>query len=342
MLLLPGIVAAQTGAIVGVVIDRESGQPLTNSIVEVRQLSRSAFTTDSGAFSFHALSVGDWTLSVRRLGFTPRELPIHVREGATDTLRVLLARVAVRLAGVTVRAWPPCVAPGVPTDSALAVVVQQIRLNAEQYRFLSKQHPFAYTSTASRSGTLRRTGRVVSELPRVEVVRSSGESRYAPGAVIQRRRGLQFFQVPTLIEVADPAFIESHCWHNGGTERIEDLDMIRVDIVAADSLKSPDVNGSFLLHPVTFQIARAVLHLSRKPRELPDLLDMVVTTEFMEVLPSIPVIDRVTSVQTMDPKRRPTYLDTREELRTTNFLWTGAKPGVATPPRDSLNAPKRP
>lgn len=327
---IPVALAAQTGSIAGYIVARESGEPLAYGIVGIEGLDRSAFTSDSGWFAFRELAAGAHVLRVRRLGFSPRDIGIVVRANAMDTIRVELTRVAVSLSAVDVKAYPPCVKPGAPTpqeDSTLAAVVGQIRLNAEQYKFLADQYPYWYLSVVTRSSKLRRDGTVRQDPGAIDRTQSSSRSEYKPGGIIQRRGTDYIFQVPTLVEVADKAFVDAHCWHYGGTETIEGEELVRVDVVAFDKLNGPDVNGSFLVSSATFQIRRSVLHLSRRPRQIPELLDMEVTTKFFEVLPSIPIISHVYSVQTIDPKRRSLIAEAYEEHQTTSFTWVGRKPG---------------
>ena len=331
----PAAIAAQTGHVTGYIVDRESGQPLSYGIVDIETIGRSMFTNDSGWFLFRSVSAAKYTLHARRLGYKPRDIDIQVRDGATDTLRVELTHVAVTLNPVDVKAYPPCLKPGAPSyeaDSTLSAVVDQIRLNAEQYKFLADQYPYVYTSIVTRSSKLRRNGKVVRDPGSIDRYESRSKSLYEPGGVIQQRGKIQYFQVPTLVEVADKAFVDAHCWHWGGTETIDDEELIRADVVAFDSLKGPDVNGSFLVNSATFQIRRSIIHLSRSPRQLPELLDMEVTTDFFEVLPSIPIISHIYSVQSMNPARKSLVSEAYEEHRSTELRWVGRKPGETKQP----------
>lgn len=326
----PTALAAQTGHVTGYIVDRESGQPLSYGIVGIETIGRSMFTGDSGWFLFRSVPAAKHTLHVRRLGYRPRDIDIQVRDGATDTLRVELTHVAVTLVPVDVKAYPPCLKPGAPSyeaDSTLSTVVGQIRLNAEQYKFLADQYPYVYLSVVTRSSKLRRNGTVVKNPGGVDKYESRSKSMYHQGGVIQRQGKEYYFEVPTLVEVADKAFVDAHCWHFGGTETIDEEELIRADVVAFDSLKGPDVNGSFLVNSATFQIRRSIMHLSRSPRQLPELLDMEVTTDFFEVLPSIPIISHIYSVQTMDPARKSVISEAYEEHLSTRFRWVGRKPG---------------
>jgi hypothetical protein len=337
--------AAQTGHIVGYLVARETGEPLAYGIVGVEATSRSAFTSDSGWFSVRELTPGQHLLRVRRLGFTPRDISFVVRDGITDTLRVELTRVAVRLGAVDVKAYPPCLKPGAPIpqkDSSLAVVVEQIRLNAEQFKFLADQYPYWYLMVVKRSSKLRRDGSIRPDPGSLERYESNSKSVYEPGAIIQRDGREWRFRTPTLVEVADPAFANSHCWHYGGMEEIEDEPVIRVDVVAFDSLKGPDVNGSFFVSSRTFQIRRSILHLSRPPTQVPGVMNMEVTAEFFEVLPSISVVSKIRGVQTVDPKRRSLVSEMYEEQTASRFAWLKESPEGIKSPQPDQTKPRPP
>lgn len=319
--------AAQESALVGSVSGR-GGERLPYSIVGVAGRERSQFTDDSGRFDMRGLTPGRAVVHVRRLGYVPRIITVDLRGGAVDTLNVELERLAVSLEGIEVKAFPSCTKPGPPDrlkDSTLAAIVDQIRLNAEQYRFLSDQYPFFYTSRITRSDKLR-NGTVTPKLASATVIHSKSRRQYRPGDVIRRAGRVRYFEIPTLIDVADKAFINAHCWHFAGVDTLEDAELLKVDVVAHDALRGPDVNGTFLLSRETFQIRRSVLHLSRQPFGTA-LIGMVTTTDFFEVLPSIPIIQYVNSVQTMDPTTRGELAEAYEEHRTTGFQWVGRKPG---------------
>jgi hypothetical protein len=333
--LIPAALGAQTGTLVGYLVAHDTGEPLAYGVVGIAGLNRTTFTSDSGRFAFGELTPGQHLLHVRRLGFTQRDISFVVREGVTDTLRVELTRVAVRLSAVDVKAFPPCFKPGVPsaeTDSALAAVVEQIKLNAEQYKFLAQQYPYWYLAVATRTGKLRRNGSLQREPGHVEHFTSSPVSEYKPGDVVHRRRGSWSLMPPTLVDVADSAFAAAHCWHYGGMETIDDEPVIRVGVVAFDSLKGPDFNGLFYVSARTFQLRRSVVHLSQRPKQMPELLDMEVTTEFFEVLPSIPIISGIRSVQTIDPQRRSQYSEIVEEHKVGRFTWANQSPEDAKKP----------
>jgi hypothetical protein len=336
-LLLPASLLAQgRGVLAGVIVSHETGEPLAYSIVAIPSLSYERFSDESGAFAISALPAGPLVIRVRRLGYSPSDITVHVRPGASDTLRIALSRIAVPLGEVTVRAYPPCLVPGPPrsqADSVFAIVFTQLRLNADQYRLLAESYPFSYALNATLSRKLRNDGGVAVDAREVMMVNSKPlPRRYRPGKLVTRRGRNFYFHIPTLIDFADPNFINQHCFHYAGRERIDDIDLVRLDLVAAERIKEPDVNGSMYFDPTTFLIRRTVLRLSKPLKQVRSVTDMEVTTDFREVMPSIPVIAKVWSVQTMDPKAKLDYDEAYEKQELIGVRFLGAKPGEGKKP----------
>lgn len=336
--LAASMVAAQetSGTIVGLVVDHESGAPLPYSVVAVPSLAIRRFSTDSGTFVLREVPQGSRIVHIRRLGYAPKEVTVSVRAGARDSIRVELTRIAVKLAPVHVRADPPCTTPGLRAvqDSSLATVLTQFLMNGEQYRLLSETYPFVYTHERLSSSKLK-SGDLRVDAVDTLLVASKRKWRYRPGTILTRaggrRGGGTFFNVPTLLELADPLFVDNHCFVGGGIDHVDGLDLIRIDVIAWSRIKNPDVNGSIFLDPHTFQIRRSVLRLSRPPK-VAGLIGMEVTTVFQEALPSIPVVSEVYGVQTYDkPSRWRDYVAAYEHHQLIGFRFVGARPGEDPP-----------
>jgi hypothetical protein len=336
--LAAGLRAQGQGTIAGVVVTQD-GAPLAYAIVALPALGRERFTNDAGAFVLPEVPAGRVVLRVRRLGYLPMDVPMHVSAGRTDSVRVALNRVAVRLATVNVTSHPPCRKPGAPKptgDSTLYTVYSQLVLNAEQYKLLSETYPFVYALSATRSQVMKDGTTTVGESDTTHY-QSDVAWKYVPGGVLRRDRDgknrvILLFTIPTLLNFADPLFARSHCFHNGGLVKVGDSSFVRIDVVAADNIKTPDVNGTILLNPSTFQIRQTVLRLTR-PQLIQAMTDAEVMTEFRELLPSIPVIHRVTSAQTFDPGGRGvTFVSAHEEQELIVFAFRGQKPGEEKKP----------
>jgi Carboxypeptidase regulatory-like domain len=321
-----------SGTIVGVVVARESGEVLPHSIVVVPSLDVRRFSSDSGTFVLRDVPAGSHLVQIRRLGYAPTEVTVAVRAGARDSVRIELTRVAVKLAPVQVRADPPCTTPGLSAikDSALSTVLTQLRMNGEQYRLLTEAYPFVYGHERMFVRALK-SGETRTDVVDTVLIQSKNAWRYRPGHILtregNRRRGTLFFNLPTLADFADPLFLDNHCFSDGGIDRVDDRELIRIEVVASSRIKNPDVNGSMFLDPRTFQIRRSVLRLSRNPK-VNGMTGLEVTTLFQEALESVPIITQVYSVQTFDERdRRRDFVALYEHHRMVTFTFLGARPG---------------
>ena len=337
--LLPLVFAAagaaaqeSSGTIVGVVVAKESGEALPHSVVGVASFEIRRFANDSGVFVLRDVPPGSRVVQVRRLGYAPKDVTILVQAGARDSVRVELTRVALKLAAVQVRAEAACTTPGLSgvKDSVLATVLTQLRMNGEQYRLLTETYPFVYGHERMFVSGLK-TGDTRTDVIDTVLIQSKNVWRYRPGHVLtregNRRRGKLFFNLPTLADFADPLFLDNHCFTDGGIDRVDDRELVRIDVVASSRIKNPDVNGSMFLDPQTFQIRRSVLRLSRNPK-VNGMTGLEVTTLFQEALESVPIITQIYSVQTFDARdRRRDFVAAYEHHRMVTFEFLGARPG---------------
>lgn len=306
---------ARTGRVEGSVRAAQSDAPLPYAVVKISALSLERFTDASGRFTLGGLPAGTHDVLVRRIGFTPWRGTIRVAADSTTQLAVRLEQLPQRLATVAVREMARCPNPG-PPDPVLQQevfsLVAQLRENADRYRLLADQYPFAYSQLRG-LGELRDT---VFVLQRVDtsIVQSGTRVRYRPGKLVTRTtsktRGEEFtMAIPTLIELTDDAFIRVHCFGYGGTVQAGTETWVRVNMRAADKLNAPDVHGSFFLDSATSQLRRMDLDMSR-PDLLPPQLQRVdavhVVTSFRDIAAGLSVIESVCAVNQL---RRPPGAD---------------------------------
>jgi len=325
-----------TGTLIGLVSIKDAAVPLPFSVVSITRLQREQFTDERGRFRVGDLPAGSVRLRIRHVGYSPADTDVVVRAGVTDTIRIALSRIAVRLTAMQVRAYPECITPGPPpaTDTAFTTIFEQLKQNAEQFRLLATKYPFIYavertTSTLLGGVDLRRD--VVDTI----TLMSDSQWQYSPGTVVVQEKvrgrsaGPVTMRIPTLANFADSLFIANHCFFNGGLETVDSRALLRVDFVAASALKDPDVDGSMFLDPTTFQIRRSFLHLSKTPRIVPDVTGTEATTIFAELFPSVPVIATVQSINylrtTSRRYRAPTQTREDQQLIAVEFLRN--KPG---------------
>lgn len=328
------LLAAQAGAqstqLSGTIVSRETGEPLAHAIVGIEGLDRAQFATEAGTFSFGDLGFGSIQLHVRRIGFQPFDTTLNLVRGAQNTVRVQLQRVALQLGEVVVRGHPPCRNPGAPSkrDPGLAAIFTQVRMNAEQYKLLTDQYPLHYILQIDVSKRLKSDGSVRLESSEERRIDAAPQWRYEPGRLVVRQGVSAFVHLPMLIDFASKQFINNHCFHYAGRAVVGEDSVIRIDVVPAERIRTPDVGGSLYFDPITFQIKRTVLELTSPWGRFGNVVELRMTTDFQEILPSISVIGRLEGIQRMDPGVASLDFDEAyeiQELKAYRFL--KGKPG---------------
>ena len=82
----------------------EAGQPVGDAIVELSQTGLTSRTDASGRFELASLPVGTHTLEVRRIGFAPQRLPVHLASQSPTSVSVQLDKPVRLLDAVRVSA----------------------------------------------------------------------------------------------------------------------------------------------------------------------------------------------------------------------------------------------
>jgi hypothetical protein len=324
-----------SGSVVALVTAKESGGGLAYSVVSVAAYNREQFTNEQGFVLLANLPAGHAVVRTRHLGYAPVETPVQIHAGRIDTIHVAMSKVAVSLNAVRIRATGACLNPGPPkagADPSFAAIFEQLRLNADQYRLLATAYPFVYS--VERVSSIHYVGGD-SVLQRLDtIVLGTGINwHYRPGAIIAETNDLRHrevvFNIPALIHFAEPAFLANHCFANGGADTVEGRRLIRVDFAAASRIKMPDVDGSMYLDPITFQIKRSVLRLTKIPEQTPQIIEVEVITEFREVLPSIPLLASIRSIHTLsaDPTRPILPDAVHETQRLLRVMFLKGRPG---------------
>ncbi len=95
----PSVLAAQNGAIKGVVTDTATG-PVVGAVVTVDASVLLTQTNAHGAYEFRGVSPGSHTVRVRALGHTPSTQTVTVAAGETATADFSIGSNAVELARV--------------------------------------------------------------------------------------------------------------------------------------------------------------------------------------------------------------------------------------------------
>ncbi|HJU67120.1 MAG TPA: carboxypeptidase regulatory-like domain-containing protein [Gemmatimonadaceae bacterium] len=82
----------------------ESGRPVTDAIVEVWRTGLTTRTDTAGKFEIASLPVGTHALEVRRIGFAPQQMPVHLASRAPTSVNVVLDKPVRMLDAVRVSA----------------------------------------------------------------------------------------------------------------------------------------------------------------------------------------------------------------------------------------------
>ncbi len=279
------------------------GAGLGHSVISLPELGLERFV-GAGASVVFPIPPGSTHLVVKRLGYLPKDTTILVTDAPSQVITIVLTQLSVRLGAVQVADWPPCLDPGLPhpvTDRDGWNVIEQLQQNAERYRLLERSYPFLYTyerSFARRSAE----GLEVVERTDTSAMSSQPNWSYKPGTVVRTvRRALSrsndsyAMRIPSLRDIGDASFIANHCFHLAGIEEKGGQRLVRLDIVAAEALKSADVNIVAWLDTADFRLRAASFHLTRIPSALAEIERVTSEAFYLEVIPFVPVLYSTTA-----------------------------------------------
>jgi iron complex outermembrane recepter protein len=92
------------GSIIGRVVDANTGVPLANVYVRLRELGRNELSHPDGSFHFLGIASRTYTVLAQRLGYAPGEVRVQVQDGAITEVEIRLAPSALEVAGIVVTA----------------------------------------------------------------------------------------------------------------------------------------------------------------------------------------------------------------------------------------------
>lgn len=318
MLLLASSPAlSQSGTIVGRVVVKGANVPLGYTVVSAKPGVGDRFTGDNGQFTFSGLASERVVVSARHIGYAPHDTTIVVPARDTVRLTIELSLIRIQLPAIQSLARA-CAHPGASADTSanlqLAMLFEQLKMNAERHALLSRTYPFE----------LRIERKLTRPEPALEarfvafdtVDQSSvREWRYAPGNIMGMREidggvfGGRWYTVimPELADLADEKFIMNHCFDFGGTDVVDGDTLIRIDFVPAPSVHEPDVAGAVFLERGSYQIRRMQLNLVNLSKPLRARIDgQSIRAEFADVFPGVPMLRYVSSmvIPKDDPKSK--------------------------------------
>ena len=292
--------AADSGVVVGIITTTLSGEPLPFADVTIESTRRGTFADSLGRFRLAALPLGTLQLRARRLGYAPLVLTLTVSGRATDTIRISLTPISLKLEAVRTRASSVCGSSRRDADTVVVAILDQVRANAERSRLLAREYPFEATierTIGERSGRRESTHHVDT------LTRLGGDERewrYQPGALVRPARDTGFgaterMMIPELVDFADETFIGAHCFQFAGVATVDGQRLVRLSFEPSKSINGPDVSGSLYLSPDSYQLRRSTLRLERMSPFTAGLQVVDVESTFRDIVPFVPVLDVLTS-----------------------------------------------
>jgi hypothetical protein len=294
-------VAAQ--APTAVLLSTGTNQPVAYGTVLVDAAPQGRFTDAAGRF---VVATGAHRVRASNIGFWPVDTTVTVNGGSAP-VAVLLRPIVVDQSATS--KLGRCTTMGLSAAVEDPVLVL-LRENVDRYSILLDAYPFRYkweerrimrSDAASREGADSRTGYTPGSDSSVGVDTTAFDSRdrapYAVGSVVHRSAHGPVLEVPTLRDLADPAFQAAHCFAFTSAGRSE----LRIDFRPADSIRVPDISGSVFLDATTFVVRRAVFDLTH-PQELNEAMEGVtVTAKYQEVAPLVPMLASARTEQHIRP-----------------------------------------
>jgi len=309
---------AQQPSLRGTVVRAETGQPLGFSIVTLRPNVGQQFADAAGAFAFSELTIGNYVLSVRQIGYTPLDTQIVVGGESPIIVRVALRHLAIELPPVTIAARQ-CTNPGRPdsSDAALLAVFDQLQENARRFELLADSFPFRYDLELTLRDVNQRgdTGRPVVRRLRFS---STDNHPYAVGRVVEPAWGpwgspdnMVVIHSADLQDLGNANFIANHCFRLAGRDTIGGETLVRIDFEPATRISSADMAGAAYLDSITYELRYTETSITRPERSaLTDVRSMNFRTRFRNIARGVPLQDSLTVITTYRYGRQ-TKIDTQ-------------------------------
>ena len=286
-----GVAHAQTSFVVKVV--DEARRPVSRAVVTWDSVSR--FTSEEGILRLTATPGGSHRLIVKRIGLAPFDTTIAQ---PTDSVRVVMRRLTFTLPAVRVRN-DDCKGQAADVSDGLRLLFDRVTENAERYRLLARDYPFQ--TAMQRQYGARRGDDWKIDRPVVDTVSfaSRTASQYSPGNVLSPMalRGVtvrDYMTIPDLTDLADSAFMRSHCFRFAGFDTVASAEVVRMEFEPVSSLKGPDVAGTIRLRTSDYQLVQLQFRLVNLPPRS-DVESVNVTTDFREIAPGLVIIGHVDS-----------------------------------------------
>jgi Carboxypeptidase regulatory-like domain len=290
--------ADSSGRLTGHVVYQGRGVPFAS--VSLDPSGKARFADSSGSFVFVHLVPGTYRVRARQIGYRASDTTVVIRPAPAVTNITLTVNRLPQLSTVRVVAKNrDCLTPGIPDsiiDPALAQVFTEVRENVNRLHILVKNYPFRYRR--ENEWFRRSTGPDYLERADTVDIMSDENEGYHPGQVVvsgsdDRGQPSQFMHLVQFEDIADPAFIQTHCFYivpPDKTDSTTSKNLIRVDFRPWVKLQLPDVEGSLFIDPDRYIVKRAVFNLTRANETRPAISKWTYYSYFTEVVPLVPVV----------------------------------------------------
>jgi hypothetical protein len=262
-----------------------------------------------GHFRMDALTPGTHVIRVRQIGFKPTQLMVRVAGlqdaplAASSGYVFQLARLPLLLDTVVVVATQSgsCRGRGFSQADAsprVAAILGALRENVDRYREVARQYPVLYRMQRIKQFTIS-TGANFTERSDTADRRTDVRWPYKAGAVfaISYAEGSapREAHMPSVADVAEDAFQDSHCFRYAGVERVDGVVLHRIDFSPTAELRgTTDVEGSLYIDPGNYVLRRSVFRLTRLPDNM-TVKSVETITSYKEIYPSVVIPEALRS-----------------------------------------------
>lgn len=229
----------------------------------------SAITNANGEFALRFRSPGRYAVSVRRLGYRPVELSLHV--SASDTMvTVRLSPVPLRLAAIATKSRGQCrLRP--TSDSTLwamwsaaevAMLNARVASGAEEYRFDAEFFERTYDiSSAKISEVSLQDTAIVGGRPWASLPADSLDH----AGYVSATESHMTFVGPDLDALLSPAFLDNHCFSVHRAAPGESDVLAGLDFAPGSSVGHIDIRGTFWLERSAAELRALTFYYDRLP-----------------------------------------------------------------------------
>lgn len=351
ILMAMGVVIAARGSaqqsviVAGTVVSATTGQVLPYSTVSISgRVQR--FSGADGSFAFD-LAPGRYAIRVRQLGYSPLDTVVSVTPGANLRGFIFtLQPVAFRLDAVRTYA-KACRLGGQNSD--ILVLLDELTKNADREKLLRTEYPFIYQ--LQRQFSYKGLGGISQRSADTLKYYSKVMPGYAPGNLVQPvdstdPKSEREMRIPTLVDLANPEFINSHCYRYRGVEDVGHARAYRIDFEPSRDIHTTDVEGSAFIDSASYMIRRATFRLTKPEKLAPPIVGIEVTTTYREIFKGLALFDSIHSEQPLN-RSSPFKLVRQQDQKLIGILFYGRTPEDAViaesppPPRPVIDSTAR-